>query len=403
MGTLNSMGAAILGAGAMYFLDPDRGRRRRALVRDKAIRLTHQMQRGFEKAGRDLANRQKGIAAAASAYIRFRPEEPPDSVLEARVRSRLGRLCSHPHAIDVTARQGTVTLRGDVLAGEVEELVHGISEIPGVRKVENELTSHESAANIPSLQGVARKSPPRFELFQENWSPATRLLTGSAGMGLAIYGLVRGGFWGTVMGIAGAGMLTRSMTNMELKELVGVQQGHRIHIHKTLNIAAPVDKVYDFWCHYENFPRFMSHLKEVRETEPGRSHWIASGPGGISVEWDAEITEVKPKELLAWRSLPGSPVENRGCVRFEPNGDSGTRLTVQLSYQPPVGAAGHLLAKLFGADPKHAMDEDLVRLKSLLEVGKTRAHHEIITQGKLPLIPKALTPAVEARRAGTVH
>src|SRR5579875_2274727 len=154
MGTLNSMGAAILGAGAMYFLDPDRGRRRRALVRDKAIRLTHQMQRGFEKAGRDLANRQKGIAAAASAYIRFRPEEPPDSALEARVRSRLGRLCSPPHAIDVTARQG-----------------------------------------------VARKSPPRFELFQENWSPATRLLTGSAGMGLAIYGLVRGGFWGTVMGI----------------------------------------------------------------------------------------------------------------------------------------------------------------------------------------------------------
>jgi uncharacterized membrane protein len=204
-------------------------------------------------------------------------------------------------------------------------------------------------------------------------------------------------------GMAGAGLLARSLTNMELKELVGARSRSRgIDIRKTIHIAAPVEKVYEFWANYENFPRFMRHLKEVRETGPGRSHWIASGPGGVAVEWDAEITEVTPLRVLAWRGVPGSEVENAGSVRFDPDAHNGTRLTIQLSYQPPAGAVGHAFAKLFGSDPKQAMDEDLVRLKSMLEVGKTRLHGEVITQSKLSGVAKTLVPASPAS-ARAIH
>lgn len=388
---MNWTGAAVLGAGIMYFFDPDRGRRRRALVRDKVKRVATLVERGTDKTRCDLANRRRGIAASVAAHIPFRSEEPPDYILEARLRSRLGRLVSHPHAIDVTARRGVITLSGDILMNEAADLLTDISRMAGVSRIENHLHLHEQAGNFPGLQGNSRKPQPRFELMQANWSPAARFVTGSAGIALGIYGVLKGGVRGTAAGMAGAGLVARSLTNMEFKQLFGTQPGYGlIDVHKTINIMAPVEKVYEFWCDYENFPRFMSHLKEVREMAPGRSHWIASGPVGSTLEWDAEITQVIPKQLLAWRSIPGSAVENTGSVRFDQNGNGGTRLTVQVSYQPPAGAIGHAFAKLFGSDPKQAMDDDLIRLKSLLEVGKTRANGEVITHSHLQHLEKTL-------------
>lgn len=394
------MRGVALGAGVMYFLDPDRGRRRRALVRDKAKRLTNVLGRGADKAKRDLANRGKGIAANIAAHVPFRSEEPADDVLEARVRSTLGRLVSHPHATDVTSRYGVITLRGDVLASELAGLLSGVAGVAGVSRVENQLHVHAEAGTFPGLQGNAKKPQSQFELLQTNWSPAARFATGGLGAALGIYGVCKGGVRGTAATMAGAGLLARSLTNMEFKRLFGTQPGCRcIDVRKTINVSAPVEKVYEFWCNYENFPRFMSHLKEVRETEPGRSHWVARGPAGATVEWDAEITQVIPQKLLAWKSVPGSAIENAGTIRFDSNGSGGTRLTIQLSYKPPAGAVGHAVAKLFGSDPKQAMDEDLIRLKSLLEVGKTRVHGETVTQRKLPTTAKTLVPASEAGRA----
>lgn len=387
----------------MYWIDPVRGRRRRALARDKAIRLAHQAQQGWEKALRDLSNRRKGLAAVAISRIPFRSDRPMDAILEARVRSRLGRLVSHPHAIDVSARGGAVTIAGDVLTSEAPALLRGIPRVAGVSKIKDELHRHDTAEGFPALQG-GHKPRPQFELLQQNWSPATRLLTGAAGGALAIYGLWKGGIAGAVAGVAGVGLLARSTANRDLNALLGAQPGRAAFcIHKTVHIAAAVETVYDFWSNYENFPRFMPHLREVRETGPGRSHWIASGPAGMTAEWDAEITELVPKALLAWKSASGSPVEMEGRVRFEPEGENATRLSIQLSYHPPAGAAGHALAMLFGADPKQAMDDDLVRLKSLLEAGKTRAHGEIVHRGNLPASMKPLVSAVIAPRSPFIH
>jgi uncharacterized membrane protein len=111
---------------------------------------------------------------------------------------------------------------------------------------------------------------------------------------------------------------------------------------------------------------------------------VAAGPGGISIHWDAEITEYQQNTLLGWRSVPGSVVKTAGTVRFNRDPEGGTRVTIRMSYSPPAGVLGHAVAYLFGADPKSEIDDDMVRLKSLLEVGKTRAHGHAVTLEELP-------------------
>jgi uncharacterized membrane protein len=386
--------SAMIGAGLMYFLDPDRGRRRRALVRDKSRRLTNLVERGTAKTKCDLANRRSGIAAYVASHVPFQSEIPPDYILEARVRSKLGRLVGHPHAVQVKANHGTVTLCGDVLAGEVGGLMKGIASVPGVSRVENECRVYETAGDNPALQGQPRRSNGQMDLMQKNWSPAARFIVGSVGAVLGMYGMWRGGLRGSAMGLSGMGLVARSLTNMQLAQLAGTRSARApITMRKTITIAAPVDEVYHFWTNYENFPKFMPHIKEVREMMSGRSHWVACGPGGTEVEWDAEITEAVPNSFLAWRSTPGSVIENSGSVRFESAGDAGTRVTINLCYQPPAGAIGHALAKLFGSDPKQAMDRDLIRLKSLIEFGKTRVNGGVVTRDNLHLFPKNLVAA----------
>jgi uncharacterized membrane protein len=102
----------------------------------------------------------------------------------------------------------------------------------------------------------------------------------------------------------------------------------------------------------------------------GDFDWKVAGPAGVPVEWEAAITKQVPNEMLAWESVVGSMIEQRGIVRFQPNGDGGTRVEVRMSYHPPAGAAGHALAKLFGADPKSEMTADLLRMKSFIETGR---------------------------------
>jgi uncharacterized membrane protein len=115
----------------------------------------------------------------------------------------------------------------------------------------------------------------------------------------------------------------------------------------------------------------MTHLRQVRRVDDRRSLWTAAGPAGTTVQWDAEITESVPHELIAWRSVQGAPIATSGAVRFRAAGKGHTAIDVRLDYTPPAGAVGHAVASLFGVDPKHSMDDDLVRLKSLLEAGKT--------------------------------
>ncbi|HVL38272.1 MAG TPA: SRPBCC family protein, partial [Fimbriimonadaceae bacterium] len=145
----------------------------------------------------------------------------------------------------------------------------------------------------------------------------------------------------------------------------------KLHVSHSITINKPREDVYRFWRRLENLPRFMAHLEFVRENDPTRSHWCAKGPAGRHVEWDAEITQDKPRQLIAWRSLDGSEVFNEGEVHFfDAPGGRGTEVHVSLRYAPPGGTFGALMARLYGEDPQSQIEDDLRRMKALLETGE---------------------------------
>lgn len=169
----------------------------------------------------------------------------------------------------------------------------------------------------------------------------------------------------------GAVVLARSLLNVETRQALGLSGRRAVDVQKTMHIAAPVEQVFKIWQHYEDFPRFMTHVREVRDLGDGRSHWIVNGPGGAPVQWKAEITKLVPNEVIAWRSVPGSMIGHAGIVRFEATPTGKTRITIRLSYNPPGGVAGHGVAMLFGAHPRRQLDDDMVRLKTMIETGTT--------------------------------
>jgi uncharacterized membrane protein len=365
---LTLLGGVGLGAVLMYMLDPDRGKRRRGLVRDNLATATNKVPDAISTTARDFSNRVQGLAAQASSV--FSSEEASDEVLVARVRSKLGRVVSHPSSIEVAGSQGRMVLSGPILAHEVDALVACAKGVPGVKDVESQLEVHKEAGDVPGLQGGKPRSGDRLDLLQENWSPTTRLLAGAAGGALTVYGLSRRDPLSLGIAAIGIGLLARGVTNLEMKRLVGLGAGRRaVEIQKAINVAAPIEDVYAFWKNLENFPSVMSNVQEVRDNGNGMSHWVVAGPLGVPVEWDAVITRDVPNELLAWKSVEGASVESAGIVHFAQNEDGTTSVQVKFSYNPPGGAIGHAIAALFGSDPKTEMDADLMRMKSMIETG----------------------------------
>ena len=363
---------AALGGIAMYLFDPEKGRRRRALIRDQAVKTSTDMRDFVDKGTRDLRNR----GTAASGRLRSRARslltrgKASDDVVAERVRARMGRYIAHPGAIEVTAQDGQVTLAGSILSHEREDLIQGIAAVPGVRDVTDRLTVYETARGISELQGGRERPGERSELLQNNWAPGTRLITGAAGTGITLYGLMRSNrFAGFVALASGVALLARTVSNKPLREVAGLHGYRAVDIQKSINIDAPVEQVFLFLANYDNFPRFMRNVLSVETLPDGRSHWKVAGPAGTVVEWDSITTRVDFNERIEWSTVEGSAVEHVGRIRVQPSAN-GTRVHVQMSYTPPAGVVGHTVAKLLGSDPKSQLDQDLMRLKSALETGK---------------------------------
>lgn len=131
------------------------------------------------------------------------------------------------------------------------------------------------------------------------------------------------------------------------------------------------DEVYAAWRRLEDLPKVLAHVEKVRERSGGRTHWTVTGPFGSTVEWDATITDDRPGERLAWRSLPGARVENEGRVAFTPApGDRGTEMRAVIRYAAPGGKLGAALARFAGEDPHQQLDDDLRRFKQVVETGE---------------------------------
>ncbi len=176
---------AALGAGAMFLLDPDRGRRRRALVRDKAVWGAHKTADGVDALSRDVANRARGVAAEVQA--RFSGDETADArKLSERVRAELGRVVSHPRAIDVwSSADGRVTVAGPILSWEAERALAAIRGVRGVREVVDQFERHDSSEGVPSLQGEGSRVTRRSSTLTGPWSPTAKLALGVTGAILA--------------------------------------------------------------------------------------------------------------------------------------------------------------------------------------------------------------------------
>ena len=212
-----------------------------------------------------------------------------------------------------------------------------------------------------------------------------RWISAVAAAAVAAYGLRRRRGRTLVLPIAGA-LLTRAVSgrcpvngmlgrNSALDDepsspVTSVRRGEGVRVDERIVLNRPRSEVYRFWRNLENLPRFMDHLESVSVLDEERSHWVAKGPAGSKVEWDAVIHNEIPNELIAWRSLEGSELDNAGSVHFSPTENGDTEVRVVLRYDPPAGRLGAAVARLFGEDPSRQVAEDLRRLKQVVEAGE---------------------------------
>lgn len=153
--------------------------------------------------------------------------------------------------------------------------------------------------------------------------------------------------------------------SQDTREALGGDNGFRVE--ESIRIGRPVEDIYRFWRNLSDLPRFMSHLERVDELGGNRSHWVAKGPAGMKVEWDAEVINEVPNKVIGWQSLPGSELTTAGSVHFDRVADGATEVRVHLQYAPPAGRLGKMVAQLFGDEPSQAIREDLQRLKAMLD------------------------------------
>lgn len=218
--------------------------------------------------------------------------------------------------------------------------------------------------------------PDRTVLRREraNLGSVERFASAGAGSALLMAGLRNDAPARKLPMLVGGGyLLYRGLSgHCMVSEALGIRQGGRgVHAGTAVTIERPVEQIYGFWRNFENLPRFMDHLESVRVKADGRSHWVAKGPAGMRVEWDAAVTDERENEWIAWESLTGSDVENGGIVEFKPTPDGrGTEVRVEMSYNPKAGTVGAVLARLFGEEPGQQIKSDLRRLKQVLETGE---------------------------------
>jgi uncharacterized membrane protein len=173
--------------------------------------------------------------------------------------------------------------------------------------------------------------------------------------------------------IAGAGAAAGfyAMRRVRGKQINTLPYGYGIKIKKSVTVNASPEQLYSFWRNLSNLPKLFDNVLSVEVLDPARSHWTLSVPGGMTLEWDAEITVDRKNEMIGWRSLDGADLDNAGYVRFErATGGRGTVVRVALQYNPPAGKVGAVLSTLLGEKPGGQVQEALRKLKQLMEAGE---------------------------------
>lgn len=340
------------GAGVMYFFDPDRGRRRRAGLRNRASRLAHEAEDIWCKGVRDLTNRATGVAAETRRVVAETP--PDDRVVVARVRAALGHIVCDARNLEVSAHLGIVTLRGTVRPGEPELLIPALERISGVRGVESSLTTAGEPVTPPCRRQDVR--------------PGTKLLLSAGGTLLLAHGLARRGFGPTLLGAVGLGMLTRSLATNPGR-LFGLGDNGGVDVRKSIRIAAPVEKVFEFFSDPGRIGSLLPYVTNAERVAPDRVRWTLEGPAGVGrMAFEERIVEAVENQRILFEGGPDSPIRYVGETRFAPEGE-GTRVELRFRYFPPGGVLADAAASFFGVDPKTQFEQGLNRIKHYFEEG----------------------------------
>jgi uncharacterized membrane protein len=363
------LGGAAAGALLMYMLDPDRGSARRATS-------TTALRNAGSRTGSALGNAWHGIGERIGKAARQAGDAAGEMLEDAgdttgkyldNASSRAGKY------VDEAGSRANRMLESSKPNGSARRSYDDAMD--GASRMIDDASSSASAAasRVKRMASDAAGSAAKA-LHLENRDDLSALLRNPAVVGGGLLGLI-GLFRRSPLAAVGLGALALAARSsaggggsMLSNLLGGSSRGRSIDLEKSIRIDASPDEVYDMWTNYENFPRFMSHVVEVRDLGRRRSHWVVQGPAGTQFEFDSVLTEQTKNRRLAWRSEPGAQVPNSGSVEFEPY-RGGTRVTVRFSYSPPAGALGHGLAALFGSDPKGQMDDDLARMKQYIERG----------------------------------
>ena len=340
------LGGAAAGALLMYMLDPDRGSARRSMS-------TAAIRNAGSRTGSALGNVWHGIGERVGAMTHSAADAAGDMIDDAGARAN--RMLESAKPDGAATRAWNDTVNG---VSRMADTAGSNLDVAGSRLSRLASQAGDSVMGALNLHG-------RDDLNALLRNPA---VVGGGLLGLL--GLMRRSPLAGMLGLAGLALAARSSGGQGLSNLLGSASGsgRSVELEKSIRIDASPEDVYELWSNYENFPRFMSHVVEVRDIGRRRSHWVVQGPAGSQFEWDSVLTEQSKGKRLAWRSEPGAQIANAGSVTFEPY-RGGTLATVRLSYTPPAGMVGHGLAVLLGSDPKRQMDDDLARMKHFIERG----------------------------------
>ena len=219
-----------------------------------------------------------------------------------------------------------------------------------------------------------------------NITQAERICSAIGGGILAAAGLKRRSPVGIALALIGGDLLRRGITGHSyIYQAIGIRTAEKgqgaattsvpyelgVRVDKSITIARPPQEVYSFWHDLNNLARFMTNVESVTDLGAGKSHWVVKGPAGRKVEWDAIIHNEEEGRMIAWRTLEGALVQHAGSVWFkDAPGGRGTEVKVEMQYNPPAGMVGAVAARLWGKEPGQQIEEDLLRLKQILEAGE---------------------------------
>ena len=305
-------------------------------------------------------------AALLRAVARLRRERSRAPDLPRLARDAVARALTHPSTVGVWVQDGRALLYGDVLADEHGALMRAIAEVPGVTAVVDHLRQRSAKDHIWLLEPSSELGAAPLDFNKGRWSASTRVTAGAVGLAvLAAAVRDRRSLLASPAGLGGILLLVRAIANRPLREL-GPQRGV-FEASATVDIHAPVERVFRVVSAWERFPTFMHNVRSVTRYDDGSSHWVVQGPMGTLIEWDSVVTACRDNELLAWRSLPVSRNEHRGVISFETLGADQTRVRAHMSYAPSGGALGNLAARAWGADGGRILEDALERLKLFVE------------------------------------